>query len=319
MVYDRAGYYAVYAMGFAIIGLDIFLRMIMIEKRRAKQWLDVEESSVIPSATPGTAVMTDDSQETSVSPDPEKGTLENTTSAGVPANTTNNDRNTHLLQRLPPVITLLRHPRLLAALFGCFVQAVCLTAFESVLPLYVRETFHWSATGAGFIFIALVIPAFFSPLVGHIADLYGTRPITTVGFIGGLPFWVLLRLVYYNSLRQKVLLCALLILIGMFLTLVAAPLMAEIDHILTMEERLRPGSLGKGGAAAQGFGLFNFAFACGTLVGPLWAGFVRESAGWGTVGWSLGLLSAVAGIVTFVWTGGRIKLRNRKPDIADET
>lgn len=313
-MYDRAGYYAVYAMAFAVIGFDIILRLIMIEKRRARQWLDDEDDSVDAGDSSVIPPPVDDTQEKINTEDPNSTSPNHTAASPVEAEPEKSQYKSKLLQRLPPVITLLRHSRLLAALFGCFVQAICLTSFESVLPLYVRETFHWSATGAGLIFIALVIPAFFSPLVGHIADRYGTRTITTVGFIGGLPFWILLRLVYYNSLNQKVLLCALLTLIGCFLTMVAAPLMAEISHILTVEERLRPGSLGKGGAAAQGFGLFNFAFACGTLVGPIWAGFVREAVGWSTMGWTLGLLSAVAGVVTFVWTGGKIKLRNRKPE-----
>jgi MFS family permease len=94
----------------------------------------------------------------------------------------------------------------------------------------------------------------------------------------------------------------------------STPLMAEIDHTLTVQEKRKPGSLGKRGAAAQGFGLFTFAFACGSLVGPLWAGFVVERAGWSTMSWTLGLLNGVAGLVTFTWTGGRIKLRNPRPN-----
>jgi len=314
VVYDRAGYYAVFAMGFAVIGLDIVLRLIMIEKRRARQWLETENATAVDRSAASDPNQIQTTIEKSSPSDAEHVRQEENLNVNDSALSTRSNTRSRLLRRLPPVVTLLRHSRLLAALFGCFVQAACITAFESVLPLYVKDIFKWSSTGAGLIFICLVVPALLSPLVGHIADLYGSRTITTVGFIGGLPFWVLLRLVHYNSIRQKVLLCALLTLIGTFLTLVGAPLMAEIDHILTMEERLRPGSLGKGGAAAQGFGLFNFAFACGTLVGPLWAGFVVEGAGWGTMGWSLGLLSGVAGVVTFIWIGGRIRLRNRKPE-----
>ena len=101
----------------------------------------------------------------------------------------------------------------------------------------------------------------------------------------------------------------MLSLIGLCLALVMTPLMAEIDHVVKLEEKRRPGSLGKRGAAAQGFGLLNAAFAVGTLIGPLWAGFVVQKAGWGTMGWTLGLLSGVAAVATLVWTGGRIKLK----------
>ncbi len=88
--------------------------------------------------------------------------------------------------------------------------------------------------------------------------------------------------------------------------------MADIDHAVALEEKKRPGSLGKRGAAAQGFGLFNLAFAIGTLIGPLWAGFVISDAGWGTMTWTMGLLSGFCAITTFFWTGGRIMLKGKE-------
>lgn len=39
VVYARGGYYAVFAMGFALILLDILLRLFMIEKSMAAQWI----------------------------------------------------------------------------------------------------------------------------------------------------------------------------------------------------------------------------------------------------------------------------------------
>lgn len=314
VVYEHAGYYAVFAMGFAIIGLDICLRLIMIEKKLAEQWTTANEEGVIMDSPIDNSVIRESStceiqRSLPVAIESKEKDVET-------ASPTQSEKSNTKSSKLPPIITLLRHPRLLAALFGCFVQSTSLAAFEATLPLFVKDTFKWSPTAAGLIFICLVIPALFSPVIGHMSDRYGSRVITTTGLIGAVPFWVLLRLVTHNSIRQKVLLCALITIIGTCVTLVASPLMAEIDHILTMEEKMRPGILGKRGAAAQGFGLFNFAFACGSLVGPLWAGFVLEKAGWGTMGWSLGLLSGVAAFVTLVWTGGRIKLRNRRGEPA---
>src|SRR5438105_2580469 len=145
-----------------------------------------------------------------------------------------------------------------------------------------------------------------------ISDRWRSRTLTTTGLLGSVPFWVLLRLVVHDSIGQKVLLGALLVIIGFFMTLVMAPLMGDLDHTLTVEEKRKPGSLGTKGAAAQAFGLLNMAYAAGSVIGPLWAGFVAKKAGWGTMGWTLGLLSGVGGIVTFIWTGGRIMLKDRE-------
>lgn len=302
IVYAKAGYYAVFAMGFALVLFDILLRLVMIEKSVAVQWSLSNEAST-------TAVEDISSQPTSgdeinIVPAPVQSVL--------PPESEKSSQTKKIIQRLPPMIALLRIPRLLASLFGCFVQAVCLASFDSVLPLYVKNTFHWNSTGAGLIFICLVIPQFVAPLVGFISDRSGPRAPTTIGLFGSIPFWVCLRFVTYDSIEQKVLLCSMLTMIGFCLTLVMAPLMAEIDHVVELEEKRRPGSLGKRGAAAQGFGLFNAAFAIGTLIGPLWAGFVVQNAGWGTMGWTLGLLSGVAAISTGIWTGGRIKLKGKE-------
>ena len=52
------------------------------------------------------------------------------------------------------------------------------------------------------------------------------------------------------------------------MAMVMTPLMTEIDHILTLKEKRHTASLGKRGAAAQGYGLLNTFYALGVLVGP---------------------------------------------------
>lgn len=307
VVYAKAGYYAVFAMGFALIGFDIFLRLVMVEKSNAAQWSPSNEASTNTGEDSASSQPESDDQIQSIPP------------AFLPSESEKPPSSKKIIQRLPPMITLLRIPRLLASLFGCFVQATSLASFDSALPLYVKNTFHWTSTGAGLIFICLVVPQFIAPVIGHLSDRSGPRVPTTIGLFGAIPFWVCLRFVTYDSISQKVLLCAMLSMIGFCLTLVMAPLMAEIDHVVELEEKRRPGSLGKRGAAAQGFGLFNAAFALGTLIGPLWAGFVVQKAGWGTMGWSLGLLSGVAAVATLIWTGGRIKLKGKEGRIGEGT
>jgi len=299
VVYANAGYYSVFSMGFAIIGLDIFLRLMMVEKSVAQQWSPPTENSA---STDSPSVQVSAGEEIQSVP---------ATTASTESEKTPQMPLPKWTQHMPPLVTLLRVPRVLVAMFGCFVESTSIASFDSVLPLYVKDTFHWTASGAGLIFISLVIPSLFSPIFGGLSDKFGSRTITTVGLLGAVPFWVLLRLVTHDSIGQKVLLAALLFFIGLCISLVFAPLMADIDHAVALEEKKRPGSMGKRGAAAQGFGLFNLAYALGTLIGPLWAGFVVQNGGWGTMGWSLGLLSGVCAVTTFAWSGGRIMLREK--------
>lgn len=317
VVYARGGYYAVFAMAFALIGLDIVLRLALVEKKIAKKWSITDE---------------DGSSENSIDPDPMKsrnrdsttrkqssnhGSKENITSeaniaSGEQRPQSEKHRYSRFIHNLPPVVTLLKSRRILAALWGCLVQAALTTSFDSVLPLFVKRTFGWGSTGAGLIFLALIVPSFSAPLIGRASDKYGPRWLAATGFILALPFLVLLRSVTHNSLQQIVLLCALLALLGVSLTFVMPPLMAEITYVVEAKEKKNPGLFGKQGAYAQAYGLFTCAFAGGTLVGPIWAGFVEQRAGWGTMVWSLGLLSTLSAVPAVIWTGGLVTRRHEE-------
>jgi MFS family permease len=304
VVYNKAGYYAVYYMAFGLIVLDIILRLSLIEKKIARQW-DVDE--VTDSIDISGRDMTDaDEKKTEAGPDgssPEPVHEQRSQPAA---------ESLHFKPRIPPVFSLLASRRLLTALWGCIVQGSLMTAFDSVVPLFVQRTFNWDSTGAGLVFLAVMVPSFVAPAVGWVSDKYGPRWLCVAGFIFAIPFWVLLRLVDHDSIRQKVLFCALLALIGVSLTLVMPPLMAEITYVVEAKERERPGRYGKTGAYAQAYGLFIAAFAAGTLIGPIWSGYVEDTAGWKTMAWTLGLLSFAGAVPCLVFTGGYIRDRNAR-------
>lgn len=147
------------------------------------------------------------------------------------------------------------------------MQAALLTSFDSILPLYVAKIFGWNSLGAGLVFLPLTIPSFSAPVIGWLADKYGPRWLGTAGFILAVPPLILLRLVDHDGIRQKVLLCGLLAIIGITLNCILVPLMAEITYAVEAKAANRaPGFFGKGGAYAQAYGLFNMAFAGGSMV-----------------------------------------------------
>ncbi|PVH89321.1 MFS transporter-like protein [Cadophora sp. DSE1049] len=321
VVYERAGYYPVFYMAFALIALDILLRMVLIEKKIARQWLkeDVHDSE---GASSPEELSQDPEKLGTVTASDQQGSqhaeklgehkLGLSTAGVIGRGTTSGEVSPEDPTKWPPVLTLLKSRRLLTALWGWIVEGSQMTAFDSVIPLYVQRTFGWNSTGAGLIFLAIMIPGFAAPLVGWASDKYGPRWLTVTRFMLAVPFWVLLRLVTHDSLGQKVLLCALLFLIGITLTLVNAPLMAEITYVVEAKERETPGRFGPSGAYAQAYGLFVTAFAAGSLIGPLWSGYVVEEAGWGTMAWSLGLFGVSGAIPCLIYTGGLITEVNAK-------
>ncbi|KAL8850519.1 MAG: hypothetical protein Q9221_004567 [Calogaya cf. arnoldii] len=205
-----------------------------------------------------------------------------------------------------PIIVLLSSRRLLSALYCALVQSALLAAWDAVLPLRVNKLFGWKSLGAGLIFLPLMLPSFFAPLVGAFSDRYGSRLPTSIGFILATPFLILLRTVDHGGRGQVVVLCVLLACLGVALTIVMTPLLAEVAYILEAKEKHHPGLFGQKGAYAQAYGLFNMAFAGGMLVGPLLAGAVVDKQGWGTMCLTLGILSVVSVIPACLFTNGWI-------------
>ncbi|KAK5171036.1 uncharacterized protein LTR77_004180 [Saxophila tyrrhenica] len=337
VVFDAAGYYAVFAMAFGLIVVDVLLRVVLVEKKVAARWdengvwigSEGEHREKAPDAGNRDSVgdvemqtitenQTDD-QPATVETEGARPNMDHSVSAtSAPLAPSDSLRSAppvvrRIVARLPPVVYLLGSRRLLSALFATVIQASLLTAFDSILPLFVRDTFGWNSLGAGLIFLPIVVVSFLGPVVGYLSDRQGPRWYAIAGFVLACPFLILLRLVTHNTLEQKVLLCALLALIGTCLTLMITPIMAEITYAVNAKAERRPaGFFGRNGAYAQAYSLFNMGFAAGTMFGPLLGGLVNQSQGWGTATLILGLVSGVTAIPVAIWTGGSVFKERRK-------
>lgn len=326
VVFAEAGYYSVYAMAFGLIVLDLFLRFAMVERKVAKKWLP---DLVIACSENG--MLSDEQQQQHDKEQESSGRASHSDCVELPEKFDSRHSSDHsdsspaptpsnlsltqrVVARLPPVVFLFGSRRILAVLWACTMQASLLTSFDATLPLFVKSTFGWDSIGAGLVFLPVVLASFIGPVIGKLSDKYGPRWLATSGFILACPFLILLRLVNENNINHKVMLCAFLALIGLGLTLALTPIMAEISYAVDAKAKRRPpGFFGKNGAYAQAYGLFNMAWACGSMIGPLLGGLVNNSEGWPTATLILGCVSIFTALPTVIWTGGSIfKLRRKR-------
>lgn len=177
-------------------------------------------------------------------------------------------------------------------------------SWDTVLPLFVKQTFNWDSTAAGLIFFALFIPGFISPVVGHLSDRHGAKWPSFAGFVASIPLLICLRFVTDNTLGHKIILGALLGMMGVTLAFANTPLMAEITYAIEAEEIKTPGVFGKKGVYGLGYGLFCTSFALGGSVGSLFSGYVMASRGWGTLTWALAIWMASGAVVVGLFAGG---------------
>lgn len=329
-IYEKAGYYALFIVMFALIALDILLRLVMIEKKIAKQWqgsLTSNQHGVI--ATYGT-----------VSPENSKvASLQGITSRDLASEESsgrnNDDGENEPTQRLDeetlshnepqnnkvstlPLVTLLKSSRVLIDLYGVMITVTLLVTFDSALPLFVERTFGWGPTGGGLIFLAITLPILAAPLAGKLADQHGSHLLTASFFLVGTVFAVLMVLITHNSIQQIVLLCLLLTLYGRYCLLPhnlrspqlkmsneyltshigfasnlgASPLGADLARAVESMEVEKPGVFGSNGAQAQVFSLYTSASAAGVFLGPAWTNFAYGDKGWTFFVCSLGIIRA---------------------------
>lgn len=304
VVYERSGYYAVFGVTFAVIGFDILLRLVLIEKKLAAKWKEPVIAAVEQPSTGG------ESEEVS------KSTAILEKEAAVATLAAPND--TKPKRKLPSMLILLKSRRILVAVWGNLVGAMTFTALDTTLPLYVNHLFGWNSLGAGLVFLALIIPNFAGPWIGHLTDKYGPRWIAASGLLFSVPFWVLLRLVDHDTTGQVVLLCAILVLLGFATCLLLTPLMAEFSKVCDAKVRQEPDIFRGKSAYAQSYGIFNVSWAAGSLLGPLVAAAVKNAAGWKTMTWTMALWCAVGILPTVLYSGGMIKKRTRSTDESED-
>ncbi|KAL4759979.1 MFS transporter [Aspergillus foveolatus] len=312
VLYEHGGYYSVFALAFALIALDIVFRVVMIEGKDAVQWLAEDEQ--VQETVSGTLQLQqpDDIERQEDENEHEKRSSE-------PAPLRDNhpfppssaEQPPKRKQRKAALLTLLASSRILVALWAYFILSLLLTSFDSVLPLFVDETFHWKQTAQGLVFIPLTVPHTLDPIFGYINDNYPSsrRYLAGGAFFATVPVLVCLRLVKSDSIHDIILLCALLALVGVCIAAMFSIILVEVSYVVQEKEDANPGVWGKGGAMALAYGVSNSAWAGGSLAGPFLAGFIRENAGWGTMAWVLALVVGSTGVPVLGFIGGWVSRR----------
>ena len=125
VVYDNGGYYAVFAMAFVLLGSDIVLRLVMVEKKIARRYTTATEG---PSYGTSSAVHAEAVRLEAINA-PGPSTVEREISMPISGN---DDRRRSWRRTLPPVVWLLGSRRTLVALFAAMVFGVMITGFDAV-------------------------------------------------------------------------------------------------------------------------------------------------------------------------------------------
>ena len=241
LVYDKAGYNPVCAMGLSVIAFNFLLRLLVVERKQAQKYPGTAPPEESSSAEYGTfrdsstnTKQCIDRDETSESQNGESnndysgskhdsdmnaGAREEDNllpyrQATTPPSNGASGTASGLTKYFPVVGLLLTSPKVWTALYGALLHLSIITAFDGVLPLFAKETFGWSSTGIGLIFLAITLPSLLGGVFGMLSDRFGPRLLTLFGFAVSVPALGFLALVRDNQIGHIVLLCGLLVLTG---------------------------------------------------------------------------------------------------------
>ena len=300
VLYEYCGYFQVYLPVFGLIAMEIILRLMIIEK----------EKKPIPPA--------------SQSPSPTERAQKDRLAHGLPSDPASHSRESDPLLKPPPTVdsanaykALLTSPRFLMALNALLILNSIANGFDSTLVPYIQDAYHMPASQAAALFLALAVPMLLAPISGWLTDRYGARLPILSGLVLAIPSQILLSLISKGTTMPFLKLAISLAFMGLTFALVMAPLRVEANFVVSQIEKDTPGGFGARGILARAIGLMSTVVATGGFVGPLYAGFVRVSAGWKVLELlNAGLCASI--LVLFLLSTGGLK-RKETQDVETAT
>ncbi|CAG8200008.1 unnamed protein product [Penicillium nalgiovense] len=181
----------------------------------------------------------------------------------------------------------------------CCSELLFLTISQT-LPLFTMETYKWSSTNAGLVFLGISLPSFLSiPLSRYGRDWKRRRTIAIELILAFFPL-VALRIIDGPSPSHQIGFIALVTGVGLFLTTSQAQVMAEVSDAVREIEMTHGVDPKQRSRMGTGYAFCNMAIAIGQFVGPLIAGYARLSLGWGGMTLVLGGTSAFIGLLSLI-------------------
>ncbi|CAI7652662.1 unnamed protein product [Penicillium glandicola] len=295
IVYEKAGFYPVFIMGLGVVLVNLILILLMIDRKSAEKYREQNSSSK------NSSFPNENSTKSAISNGKRRlSTVEDGDSTTTTPLLSQCRETSSAVAKDPSWWTIvggfLRNNRILAALYGCLINTILVSAMDAVLPIFIKQTFHWFSGATGAMFLNLTIPSLIGPFVGMISDKYGVRMISGFGFTLAAVAVTLLSLIRHDDTTNKAMACVLLFGVGIGLNTSLTPLVAEIPRIVNVIQDEQPDIYGDKSAVTEAYMLLDASFGAGTVLGPLLSELAFEYLGWTGCTVMLGFL-AISAIV----------------------
>ncbi|KAJ6109660.1 hypothetical protein N7486_001895 [Penicillium sp. IBT 16267x] len=190
--------------------------------------------------------------------------------------------------------------RFITAVLTQITISSILAAFETTLPLFTMETYKWSSTNAGLVFLGISLPSFLSIPMSKYGRHWERRRIIAVELVLALFPLVALRTADGAASTHQIGFIVLVTLVGCFITTSQAQVMAEVSDAVREIELTHGINSNKRSGMGTGYAFCSMAIAIGQFLGPLIAGYARLALGWGGMTLVLGGTSGFVGLLSLI-------------------
>lgn len=300
ILYKKAGYAGVFAIGSALLLVDFIMRLLLIEKKFAAAYRreDTREDEGVNGN--GSESAENDTEENS-NPSEEDLLIAKKEEDGYKVAS-----NPRKWVKVFPVLYCMKNPRLLVAFALTMSQATLLATFDATIPTIALELYGFDSLQSGLLFIALIVPCLLlGPISGWAVDRYGPKPAAVMGYGFLVPVLILLRLVRPGGTTEIIQYCILLALCGLGLGVIGPPVLVEASYIVQRYHKRNPELFGANGAHAQLFAMNSMIFNAGLTVGPLVSGSLKDNVGYGNMNLVMAAVCLVASVLSSIYIGGK--------------
>ncbi|KAI8149363.1 major facilitator superfamily domain-containing protein [Fennellomyces sp. T-0311] len=184
--------------------------------------------------------------------------------------------------------SLCKNWTILCCVLCTIVSSSVFSGIEPALPIHLEKTYNASASTVGVVFVAMVVPAFLAPLIGHLSDRIGRHVISASGMLMMAVASPLVA-VHYSAVY---LIVPSLMLFGLSSPVTLTPILPEMGEVVD--------SLG-GAAYAQVYALYNMAYSAGMFLGPNCAGLIMAYAGFEALMITFGIVLVICSPIMMDW------------------
>ena len=299
VIYKTAGPNAVLGLGMGLLAIDFIMRLLVVEKKVAARY-----GLVDPPSDNSSESGQDDDDEEAGEEFPLLGKKDD-----------DDDEDWNIPKDQPnwvktfPIVYCLRNPRLLCAQVVAFTQAALLGVFDATIPTEAQDLFGFDSLKAGVMFAPLVLPyLLLGPLAGKFVDIYGVKPACILGFsFQAIPL-ILLRIPHAGGGGEIAKYCVCIALSGVGLAFISSPSIVEASHVIEKYHMANKDFFGEEGPYAQLYAINSVFFCFGLTVGPLTAGALRDSIGYGNMNAVIAGFCILISVVSFFFMGGKPRI-----------